>query len=58
MSTDFALGHQLSLSSRRRFDEGARRRGDGFGRLQDLLLEIQRLISLLKRKTHVSSDAN
>lgn len=41
------LRHQLPLGGRRRFDQSARRCGDGLGCFQDLLLKVQRLIRLL-----------
>ncbi len=52
----FALSHQLSLGSRGRFDQSAGGCSDGLGRLQDLLLKVQRLICLLKEKEIDQSD--
>lgn len=46
----FALRHQLPLRRRGRLHQGAGGRCDGLGRLQDLLLEVQRLVRLLRRE--------
>lgn len=45
--THLPLGHQFSLRSRSSFHQGAGGSGDGLGRLEDLLLEVQALVSLL-----------
>lgn len=52
----FALRHQLPLRCRGRLHQGAGGRRDGLGRLQDLLLEVQRLISLLRREKSCELD--
>lgn len=51
----FALRHQLSLRRRGRFHQGTGGRCDGLGRLQDLLLEVQRLVRLLRRERGAAS---
>lgn len=56
MLTDLPLSHQLPLSGGRRFNQRARGRSDGLCRLQDLLLEIQRLVRLLRVRPHVRLD--
>lgn len=45
--TYLPLGHQFSLRCRSSFDQGAGGGGDGLGRLEDLLLKVQALVSLL-----------
>lgn len=52
----FTLSHQLSLGSRGRFDQSAGGCSDGLGCLQNLLLEVQRLIRLLRGKETNESD--
>ena len=47
VSADASLRHELLLRRRRRLDERRRRRRDRLGRLEDLLLEVQRLVHFL-----------
>lgn len=51
--THFALSHQLSLCSRGRFDQSTGGCSDGLGRFQDLLLEVQGLICLLRWEENI-----
>lgn len=56
--TYLPLGHQFSLRCRSGFDQGAGGGGDGLGGLEDLLLKVQALVSLLFTREETQQPIN